>query len=212
MIALERIVFNNFQVNTYIIYDETGECLIVDPACDGSSEQLALEELIKSKNLTPVGQVYTHCHVDHVLGMQFIADRFGIPAKAHREDEKLLKNAPIMGEVLGFQLEELPQLDGYLESGDRVNFGNSSVEVRHIPGHSMGSVGFYTAEANFVITGDALFAGGIGRTDLPGGDYDELIESIQNQLFVLPDITTIYPGHGPASTIGKEKEANPFFQ
>lgn len=212
MIHIEKGVFNNFQVNTYIIHDETGECLIVDPACDGDQEQDALANLIKLKGLTPKAQLFTHCHVDHILGMKFVAERFGIPAMGHNDEEKLLKNAPIMGELLGFNVESPPPLDKHLDHGDKVTFGNSAIKVRHVPGHSKGSLAFYAEKGVFVITGDALFAGGIGRTDLPGGDYDELVESINNQLFTLPDKTEIYPGHGPASTIGQEKESNPFFQ
>ncbi|MCF8225624.1 MAG: MBL fold metallo-hydrolase [Bacteroidales bacterium] len=211
MIKIDRLVFNSFQVNTYIIYDNTGECLIIDPACYTETEKDALSNFINDHQLKPVSVVNTHCHVDHVLGIQHIKDMYHVPFLAHKLEGEMLENAPLMGELFGFTIDELSEPDQTLGHEDAVTFGDSELKAIHVPGHSQGSLAFYSKEGGFVVTGDALFEGSIGRTDLPGGDYDTLIKSIKDNLFSLPGETKIHPGHGGSSTISKEKSENPFF-
>lgn len=212
MIQLKKMVFNSFQVNTYLLFDETGECLIIDPANHDDTENKALTAQIREHNLKPVRILNTHCHIDHILGVHILMAEYDIPFNAHKEEEDILKNAPLMGDLFGFRVEPFEGLDGHIDPGEIIRFGNSELTALHVPGHSRGSLAFYAEQDAFAITGDALFAAGIGRTDLPGGDYDTLIESIGKNLFTLPHETTIWPGHGESSTIGKEIRQNPFFQ
>jgi glyoxylase-like metal-dependent hydrolase (beta-lactamase superfamily II) len=211
MIQLKKLVFNSFQVNTYVLYDETGECIIIDPANYEHADDQALSAFISEHNLTPVRILNTHCHIDHILGINYVKQTYGVPFHIHLNEEKLLKNAPLMGKVFGFSVESLPEIDHFIEHGENIVFGNTALRAIHVPGHSAGSLAYYAPDGNLAITGDALFAGSIGRTDLPGGDYDTLIESIRTNLFSLPPQTTIWPGHGPSSTIGNEIADNPFF-
>ena len=212
MIQLKKMVFNSFQVNTYLLFDETGECVIIDPANQDDIENKALTAQIREHKLKPVRILNTHCHVDHVLGVHFLMAEYDIPFHAHEEEETILKNAPLMGDLFGFSVEPFDELDSHITHREKIRFGNSELTALHVPGHSRGSLAFYAEQDAFAITGDALFAAGIGRPDLPGGDYDTLIESINNNLFTLPHETTIWPGHGESSTIGKEILQNPFFQ
>lgn len=212
MVQLKKMVFNSFQVNTYIIYDESGECIIVDPANYEPDEDRALSTFIAEHSLKPVMNLNTHCHIDHILGISHVKKTFSIPLHAHENEASMLKNAQLMGKVFGFQLEELPVIDHFIVHGASITFGRSELIALHVPGHSAGSLAIYSREGNFVITGDALFAGSIGRTDLPGGDYDTLIESISTHLFSLPPETSIWPGHGEPSSIGDEIAHNPFFK
>ncbi len=211
MIHLEKLVFNSFGVNTYLLYDETGECIIADPANYDKTEDLRLLSFLEQNNLTPVIHLNTHCHIDHVLGNHFLKKKFNIPFQAHLEEMELLGKAPVMGELFGFNVKPLPEPDKYLNHNDTITFGNSELKAIHVPGHSQGSLAFYSKKDSFALTGDALFSGSIGRTDLPGGDFDTLIASIRENLFSLPPETTIWPGHGESSTIGYEIEYNPFF-
>jgi len=212
MIQLKKMVFNSFQVNTYIIYDETGECIIVDPANYEPTEDQALSAFISEHNLVPVLNINTHCHIDHILGINHVKQAFKVPFHAHESEEKLISNAPLMGKVFGFNMEHPPVIDHFIGHGEVIVFGNTELRALHVPGHSAGSLAFFAPDGEFVITGDALFAGSIGRTDLPGGDYDTLIASISSNLFSLPPGTTVWPGHGEPSTIGNEIANNPFFK
>lgn len=212
MIHLEKLVFNSFGVNTYILHDDTAECIIIDPANYSEEEDRRLESYIENRQLKPVLHLNTHCHIDHVLGSRFLRKKYNIPFLAHREEKELLARAPLMGEIFGFHVQSLPEPDKYIEHNDTIRFGNSELRAIHVPGHSRGSLSYYAETAGFAITGDALFEGSIGRTDLPGGDYDTLITSIRNNLFALPPVTVIWPGHGNSSTIMNEIENNPFFK
>jgi glyoxylase-like metal-dependent hydrolase (beta-lactamase superfamily II) len=210
MIQINTIVFNSFQVNTYLVWDETGECLVVDPAFYSEEEQDAFDAFISDKNLKITGMINTHCHVDHVLGVQYCQRRFNTPFRAHLDESKMVNNAPLMGNVFGLILEPLSGIDEPIEDHQMISIGKNALQAIHVPGHSPGSLSYYSREGGFVITGDALFQGSIGRTDLPGGDYDTLIQSITSRLLVLPSETIVYPGHGPSSTIGQEMAENPF--
>jgi len=212
MIQCEAITYNAFQVNSYLVWNEEGDALLVDPAFYDSEESTQLEYLLKEKGLSLKGQLNTHCHVDHLLGVDYIRKKYNFPFRAHREEEVLVEKAPVLGELFGWKVNDLHGIDEYLEEGQEIKLGTSGLRCLLVPGHSPGSIAFYAPDEGFVITGDALFQGSIGRTDLPGGDYDTLIAAIHAQLLTLPPETRVYPGHGPDTTIGKEKEANPFLQ
>ena len=210
MLRIETLVFNSFQVNTYVVWDENGECLVVDPAFQTPEESEQFDRLIKEKEWSINGQIHTHCHVDHLLGVPHMKNRYGHPFRAHPDEGKNIERAPLMGEIFGLNLDPLEGIDQEIHDGDRISVGSSFLEAILVPGHSPGSLAFHAAEPGFVITGDALFQGSIGRTDLPGGDYDQLIHSIRSRLLIIPSDTTVYPGHGPSSTIGAEQQDNPF--
>ena len=211
MSYLEKFVFNAFQVNTYLVWDDSGECIIIDPAFQDENERERLTGFLTENSLSPVRILNTHCHIDHLLGIPEMKQVYNIPFHCHREENPLLEKAHIMGKAFGIDAAPFPEPDRFLEDGEIIDFGNSRLKALPVPGHSPGSLAFFNEEAGFVITGDALFAGGIGRTDLPGGNYDQLIKSISTQLFELPEDTVIWPGHGPSSTIGEEVRNNPFF-
>ena len=212
MIRTEAILFNDFQVNTYLVWDDTLECLVIDPAFYSGEEQERFISLIKEMGLKVTGQLNTHCHVDHILGVEFMSSQFDCPIRAHREELEIIKNAPLMGDMFGWKVNEIEGIDEFIEEGQRIPVGDHELSILHVPGHSPGSVALYSKEGRFVITGDALFQGSIGRTDLPGGDYDTLISSIGTKLLTLPPETVVYPGHGPASSIDFEKSQNPFLR
>lgn len=202
--------FNPFQENTYVVYDDTKECVIIDPGCYNAAEEQKLAKFIEEKGLTPVKLIQTHCHVDHVLGNNFIKKTYNIPIYMHKAELPVLQAVPNYGAAMGLPVKELPEPDHFMEAGTTIGFGNTEFDIRFTPGHSPGSVSFYCQADNYVIAGDVLFAGSIGRTDLPGGDFDTLEDSIKRELYVLPDETTVYCGHGPQTTIGREKTSNPF--
>ena len=210
MIQIETLTYNSFQVNTYLVWDETGECLVVDPAFYTVDEANDFDQRISDKELLLTGQVNTHCHVDHLLGIKHIQNKYGLTFRAHGMEEKPLNHAPLMGQVFGLKLEPIGGIGRTIRDEELITVGNHRLKALHIPGHSPGSLAYYSEEGGFVITGDALFQGSIGRTDLPGGDYDQLIHSIRTRLLSLPPETTVYPGHGPSSTIGAERTGNPF--
>lgn len=210
MIQLKKIIFNAFQVNTYILFDETNECVIIDAACSTTKEDEELARFIEHNHLKPVMLLNTHAHIDHILGNSFISNRFNLKLTAHPDGEMYLIDAQSSAKVFGFRLTEVIFPQQLLTDNQVIKFGNSQLTVLHTPGHAEGSVCFYNSDAEFVITGDVLFNQSIGRTDLPGGDYDLLKKSIWTKLFTLPDVTVVFPGHGPETTIGSEKIDNPF--
>lgn len=210
MIKIKIFVFNPFQENTFVLSDETGECIIVDPGCYSIEEKAILDKYIDEASLNPVKIVNTHCHVDHILGSHHLVTKYSLPFEAHAEDSKLLNDAQKHGIVFGFNVEDPPPITGYLVDNALITFGHSQLKVLHVPGHSPGSVALYCQEQNFVIVGDVLFKGSIGRTDLPGGNYDVLMKSIFSKLMNLPADTQVFPGHGPSTTIHDEALSNPF--
>ncbi|ARS36559.1 MBL fold metallo-hydrolase [Pontibacter actiniarum] len=206
------LTFNPFQENTYLLHDETNECVVVDPGCYERGEQEQLKKYIEEKGLQVVRLLNTHCHIDHVLGNKFVADTYNVGLEIHPEDEQTLRAVPAYAPVYGFPMyaEQLPA--SFLREGDTVKFGNTELQVLFTPGHAPGHVVFYNGPEKICIGGDVLFQGSIGRTDLPGGDFDTLITSIREKMFALPDDVTVYPGHGPETTIGYEKKYNPFLR
>lgn len=210
MITLKRFAFNPFQVNAYILSDETGECIIIDAGMQDDNEENIIVEYINNHKLKPVSLLLTHAHIDHILGNQFIADKYGLRLSAHKDSVPFLENAIAHASTFGLNLDKVKEIDDFIDEGKDITFGNSSLKILYTPGHADGSVCFYSPKDNFVITGDVLFNQSIGRTDLPTGDYDILQNSIWEKLFTLPDETVAYPGHGPETTIGSEKVNNPF--
>lgn len=210
MIDIQEFVFNPFQENTYILFDDSKECIIIDPGSSTNQEQESLKSFLKGRGLNLVKMVFTHGHLDHVCGAAFIHDEFALSPQCHALDKELLEQVVAQGRSYGFELQAPPVPDRFLEEGDKISFGNSSLNVLHTPGHSRGHIVLHNEAQKFLIAGDVLFQGGIGRTDLPGGDYDTLIRSIQSKILSLADETIVYSGHGPSTTVGNEKLYNPY--
>lgn len=210
MITVNQLVFNGFQVNTYILNDETNECIIIDAANYDQRENQKLSGFIENKGLKPVMHINTHCHVDHVLGGAFVEEKYGLGVSMHPDSEGFLLKAREQAMMYGFNLNKTAKISSYVNEGDIIKFGNSELEIIYTPGHAAGSICIISHKDEFVITGDVLFYESIGRTDLPTGNYDLLKNNILNKLFILPDVYTVYPGHGSETSIGHEKGNNPF--
>lgn len=211
MLQIYTLEVNSFPTNCYIVADETGEGIIIDGGCYFDKDQQELTKLIADHAITIKHHLCTHLHLDHVFGNPFIKRTYQVGAKAHKADLFLLDEIEEHCQRFGLKLREPSEpLEGFLEEGDRVCFGNSTLEVLHVPGHSPGSLCFYEPKQGVLFTGDVLFAGSIGRTDLMQGDYDRLIEGICTKLLTLPAETKVYPGHGAQTTIEKEVATNPF--
>jgi hydroxyacylglutathione hydrolase len=210
MLNIQRFSFNPFQVNTYILFDETKECAIIDAGCYGQAEQEELTGFIRENGLKPVKLINTHCHIDHIAGTAFASREFGLKLEAHEGGLKLIKHAEKAGFIYGFDRLETIDPEVLLKEGDIIRFGNSELEVIETPGHADGSVCFISHADKFVITGDVLFNGSIGRTDLPTGNYDVLMKNIREKLMTLPEDYRVFAGHGPETTIGYEAYSNPF--
>jgi hydroxyacylglutathione hydrolase len=210
MITLRTFVFNAFQENTYVVFDETQQAVIIDPGCYESKEKKELDDFISANHLSVIYLLNTHCHIDHVLGNDHVKEKYKVPLLIHANDEVLLRAVKTYASNYGFAGYRETSPDGYLDEGSTLNFGNTSLDVVFLPGHAPGHVGFYHRKQKIMLSGDVLFDGSIGRTDLPGGDLNTLINSIHTRLFTLPDEVVVYPGHGPTTTVGKEKVSNPF--
>lgn len=206
--------FNPIAVNTYVLYDETGECVIIDAACFFPNEQQELLSFINDNNLVVKHLLNTHLHFDHVFGVNFMEEQFDVKMKAHKADEFLLASMQQQMAMFGFPAngKYIPTMGEYIDENDIIEFGNQKLSIMSVPGHSPGSIVFYNKKENLVISGDVLFNGSIGRTDLPQGDHNLLIDGIKTKLLVLPEDTVVYPGHGPSTTIKGEKQMNPFLQ
>jgi len=210
---IKSFTFNPFQENTYIVYDKTKECLIIDPGCYTDAERKELKTFIEEKELTPVKLINTHCHIDHVMGNKFAIEQWNIQLYMHKEDLPVLEKVGEIGKMYGLEdYESSPYPKHFLAQGDTLTFGKSSFEILFTPGHAPGHICLYSKENNLLIAGDVIFQGSIGRTDLPGGDHSTLINSIITQLFPLPNETQVFCGHGPSTNLGYEKEHNPFLQ
>ncbi|MBT3571059.1 MAG: MBL fold metallo-hydrolase, partial [Flavobacteriales bacterium] len=208
---IKSFTFNPFQENTYVVYDDTKECIIIDPGCYTDKERDELRRFITSEGLKPVKLINTHCHIDHVLGNKFTSELWDLELYMHKEDLPLLENAGNIGKMYGFEdYEGSPYPKHFLAQDDTLTFGESSFKILFTPGHAPGHICLYSKENNLLIAGDVLFNRSIGRTDLPGGDYNTLIKSIKTKLLPLDENTIVYCGHGPSTSIGKEKMSNPF--
>jgi hydroxyacylglutathione hydrolase len=211
MAQVVRLTYNPFAENTYLVYDESGECVIIDPGCYASMEERHLAATVQEKGLRPVRLLNTHGHIDHVFGNRFVLDTWGLEAEMHAGEHPVLRAVETVAAMYGVPLrQDVPPPGPTLEDGDVVRFGNSQLRCILAPGHSPAHLCFYSEEDGFLIGGDVLFRGSIGRTDLPGGDYDTLIHSIRTRIYTLPDQTVVWPGHEDETTIGREARLNPF--
>jgi glyoxylase-like metal-dependent hydrolase (beta-lactamase superfamily II) len=210
MLSIEIFTFNPFQENTYVLYDETNEAVVIDAGCYDRDEEKELSQFIADKKLSVKAILNTHSHIDHILGAYYVKDKYKIPLLIHRLDESTLRSGKVSAQMFGIDNFTEATADGYLTEGEPVKFGNQSFDVLFLPGHAPGHVGFYHAKEKVLMGGDVLFNRSIGRTDLPGGNYDTLIESIHKKIFTLPNDVVVYPGHGPATTVGEEKVENPY--
>ncbi len=209
---IKTLVLSPFDVNTYIVSDETGECVIIDPACYNSEENEILSDYIKSNNLKPVKLLNTHCHLDHVFGNKYISDTYNLNSESNINDLFLLENFNKTVSMYGLKASNPYKPGSFIDESNIIKFGNSELNILHIPGHSPGSIVFYNEKDKFAIVGDVIFAQSIGRTDLPGGNYETLISGIKTKLFKLDNNLVLFPGHGPSTTIGTEKRENPFLK
>lgn len=207
---VKAFTFNPVQENSYILYNEQHKCVIIDPGCYFPEERQELKDFILQTGLEPVWLLNTHCHLDHVFGNKFVAETWNLRLHIHPEEEKVLAFAPSSGEMWQLPFENYTGELVFIGEGDIIEVGEDRLSVLLTPGHSPGSLSFYAEKEGFVIGGDVLFNGSVGRTDLPGGSFTTLFQSIQTKLFVLPDDTKVYSGHGPVTTIGFEKMNNPY--
>lgn len=212
MLTIKQFTFNPVQENTYVIYTEKGECCIIDPGCYFTNERNELKNFIRQHQLLPKYLLNTHCHLDHVFGNKFVHDEFGLSLHLHKMEKPVFDNAPAAGLMFGLPFDPYTGELIYIDEGNTLTLGDDVFEILFTPGHSPGSISFYCKAQQFVIAGDVLFRMGIGRTDLPGGSFDTLINSIQTKLFVLSGEVTVYSGHGPQTTIDFEKLNNPFMK
>jgi hydroxyacylglutathione hydrolase len=213
MITVEQLTYNPFQENTFLVYDETNDCVVIDPGMYTQEERIAFENHIKNKGLNLVKLISTHSHLDHVFGNAFVAETFNLGLQIHKEDLQTLEmfdRTVALYQIPNTQKSPMPS--SYFEEGDKIEFGNSHLDIVFVPGHAPGHVAFISHKDKFVINGDCLFYGSIGRTDLPGGNHDQLLDSIRTKLFILRDDYKVYCGHGPATTIGFEKQNNSFLK
>ncbi len=210
MLHVQFFVFNPVQENTYILYNDKKHCCIIDPGCYFAEERDELRSAIEKKGLSPLMLLNTHCHLDHVFGNQFVYDTWKLSLQIHAKEKPVLDFAPQAGQLWQLPFENYSGPIEYLQEGSVISLDGEELEIRWVPGHSPGSILFYHAAGDFVISGDVLFNMSVGRTDLPGGDFDTLEQSIRTQLYTLPDETIVYSGHGSETTIGFEKENNPF--
>lgn len=203
--------FNPFMENTYVLVDEsTNEGIIIDPGCYEASERNELQESLREEGIAPKRLIQTHCHIDHVLGTNFVCEAFGLKPEMHEKELPLMDGVKEYAPVYGFRFEEPPRPERFIEEGERIQLGGLELEVLWTPGHAPGHIVLYDRKGGQLIGGDVLFQGGIGRTDFPHCDHDALIRNIKEQLLTLPEEVTVHPGHGPATTIGQEKRTNPF--
>jgi len=207
---IKKFTFGPFQENTFLLYDNTRECVIIDPGCTSSNEQIELKNFINSENLIVKLLLNTHCHVDHVAGNKFVFDTYGLKPIIHKDDLIILNNQETICKMYGLPCDVSPEPVSFIDENDLISFGENELSIIHAPGHSPGHVVFYHKKTNQLINGDVLFKGSIGRTDLMLGNHEQLINSIKTKLFVLPEETIVYCGHGTETTIGNEKKFNPF--
>jgi len=210
MIKVKKFVVNPLRENTFLVYDETGECIIIDAGFYYGEEESEADYFIEKNNLTPVKLVNTHAHFDHIMGIEYFRKKYGLGFYLHEDDLFWVEKAVGQGQMFGFEMEPVANPSFFIVEGEPVKFGNSALQTIHVPGHSPGHVAFYAEKDKKLFAGDVLFYGSIGRADLPGGDYQALIRSIKTKLLGLPAETIVYCGHGPETTIGFEKENNPF--
>lgn len=214
MLKVARFEFSLFGINTYVVYDDkTRDCAIIDPGMINDEERDALRRFIEREKFHPVHLINTHLHIDHSIGNEFVERTWGLKTEAHRDDASLGSGIGQQARMFGlpFDVKGI-ELTSYLEDGDEIKIGSGVLRALHVPGHSPGSIVLYAPAEDFLIAGDVIFCGSIGRTDLPGGSYEQLIGGIHTKLVPLPPATKIYPGHGPETTLRRELESNPYLR
>ena len=210
MFLIKVLTFNAVQEKTYVLYNKSQECMIIDPGCYSEDEKHILQSFINDNGLRPAMLLNTHCHLDHVFGNKFIAEEYGLTLQIHKNEEAVLQMAPASGLMFNLPFDNYKGELIFLKEGDVISLREDFLQVIEAPGHSPGSICFYCEKQKFVIGGDVLFYQSIGRTDLPGGSHESLIKNIKEKLFVLPGEVEVYPGHGPATTIREEIKYNPY--
>jgi glyoxylase-like metal-dependent hydrolase (beta-lactamase superfamily II) len=210
MLKIKSFVFSPIQENTYLIYNEFNDCIIIDPGCYFPHEKDELAAFITQSGLKPQMLLNTHCHLDHVFGNKFVAEKYKLTLQLHEKEKLLLDYAPTSGLMYDLPFDNYAGPYIYLKEGDTVKLSEDELKVVEAPGHSPGHICFYCEKQHFIISGDVLFNRSIGRTDLPGGNHQILIKNIKEKLFVLPEQTIVYSGHGPETNIGDEMKYNPF--
>jgi glyoxylase-like metal-dependent hydrolase (beta-lactamase superfamily II) len=212
MLSVQSFAFNPFQENTYVLYNEFKECIIIDPGMYNASEEAILTQYLIANQLTPKLLLNTHCHIDHILGNYFCFQKYNLITQCHVEEMQVLAIGQTTANVYELRYTDAPTPVQFIADNEIIKFGNDTLQALFTPGHSPGSLSFYSAENNFVISGDVLFYQSIGRSDLPGGNFKTLMQSIKMRLFTLPEETKVYSGHGPATIVGHEKVYNPFVE
>jgi glyoxylase-like metal-dependent hydrolase (beta-lactamase superfamily II) len=210
MLTVQPFTFNPVRENTYILYNEKGDCCIIDPGCYFAAEEQELKDFIEQNKLKPVLLLNTHCHLDHIFGNRFVHKTYNLLLHLHSLEKAVLDYGPAAGQLWQLPFDNYDAELVYIDEGQTVRIGDEELHILFTPGHSPGSISFYSKEHKFVISGDVLFQGGVGRTDLPGGDFAVLEESIKTKLYTLSADTILYPGHGDSTTIGDEIKDNPF--
>jgi hydroxyacylglutathione hydrolase len=206
-----RLVFSPIDVNTYILADSSGDCAIIDCGCYDDAEFEKFTSFINEKGLNPVLLLNTHCHLDHIFGNKYLLKKYNLRALSHEKEEANRKSGPQHAIIFGLSMDMPPEPSRFIVDNEIIKFCSTDFKALYVPGHSAGGLAFYSEKDGCVFTGDALFAGSIGRTDLKGGNYETLINSIKNKLFSLPGSTIVYAGHGGETTIEKEMRTNPWF-
>lgn len=212
MISIKQFTFNVFSENTYVVFDETKEAVIIDPGCMQSNESNELMHYIHQNHLKPVKLLNTHCHIDHVLGNDFVMNTFKLPLHLHQDEIFTYKETKRWTAMFNLPDLIIPESLIFIDENTIIKFGNAELTCLFTPGHSIASISFYNKEAHCLISGDVIFKEGIGRTDLPGGNITTLLQSIQTKIYTLPNETKIYSGHGEPTTVGFEKQHNPYTQ
>lgn len=208
---IARLIFNPLQENTYVVWDESLEAVVIDAGNMSERENATLEQFLSERGLTPVYALNTHGHFDHLMGVEFLRQRYGAKFAVSSKDKFLVENAAQSAELFGVRAGDMPEkIDVDLEGMQSISFGQSELQIISTPGHTPGHVAFYEPEAKLLFTGDTLFRESIGRTDLPGGDYSWIMKSILDKIMPLGDEVKVYPGHGETTDIGHESMYNPF--
>lgn len=205
-----QFTFNPFSENTFILWDDSGECIIIDPGMMGVQEDMILFDFLADEGLRPVRIINTHCHIDHIMGNAAVKEKYGVEIWAHKNEILNLERASSAAQMWNLDYRESPIPDKFIDEGDEVSFGDTSLNVIFVPGHSPGHIALIHHEEKLVIGGDVLFNGSVGRVDLPGANAADLVKSIQQRFYALPNDYAVYPGHGPETTIAHEKENNVF--
>lgn len=209
---VKTFYFNPLRTCCYLLYDATGQCVVVDPGSATEGEHQRIAAFVNKEGLQPQYILNTHGHFDHILGNNFVSRTWDIPCLLHEADLPFVQATSVYAAAFGMTAPEMTAPVQNLRPGETLHFGETHLQVLHCPGHSPGSVAFYHKSQGLLFAGDTLFAGSVGRTDLPGGHYETLLESLQRELLPLPDGVIVYPGHGPTTTIGQERTHNPYFR